>query len=407
MSDAQLKKEISDFSKREDLDNKRCFDCGSPHPQWASANNAVFLCIQCAGVHRGFGVHISFVRSVTMDTWKPEELGGNAPFRAFLKEYSPPEQGGYKEGMEAYDLYHSWAATQYREKATLLQGNDWAPSAPPASFSPPSSRPASTSGLRKSRTSTRATGQSGLRRDSASPSPYNSSGSQNASVDNSSGAETANERYFSSLGQANALRPADLPPSQGGKYTGFGNTPEPASQPRSSHPSFGLSSANAPSLSEFQENPTAALSKGWSLFSSVVVGASKAVHENIVQPSVEKVMDPGLHATVKGYVAGAGKKAGEIGYSANEWAKIQTGVDVAGQVNEVVTKVTGGPKARGYEGVAWDGGEESSSRYDPPEEEDFFEQHTRQGEAPPKATAPTSATPTKPKSDGWDEWKDF
>jgi len=36
------------------------------------------------------------------------------------------------------------------------------------------------------------------------------------------------EEYFKRKLQENAERPADLPPSQGGRYGGFGNTVEPA-----------------------------------------------------------------------------------------------------------------------------------------------------------------------------------
>ena len=43
------------------------------------------------------------------------QLGGNAPFREFMKSYDP-QTGGYKEGMTPYDTYHSWAASQYKEK---------------------------------------------------------------------------------------------------------------------------------------------------------------------------------------------------------------------------------------------------------------------------------------------------
>jgi ADP-ribosylation factor GTPase-activating protein 1 len=44
------------------------------------------------------------------------QLGGNNNFRAFLNSYEPAADGGYREGMGAYELYHSWAATQWREK---------------------------------------------------------------------------------------------------------------------------------------------------------------------------------------------------------------------------------------------------------------------------------------------------
>merc|ERR1719228_2483668 len=63
--------------------NQVCCDCGAPEPQWASINFGVTLCIECGGIHRGMGVHISKVRSITLDAWEPEilkvmaELGNN------------------------------------------------------------------------------------------------------------------------------------------------------------------------------------------------------------------------------------------------------------------------------------------------------------------------------------------
>jgi len=49
--------------------NRYCFDCGAKEPNWASINNAIFLCLSCAGIHRGYGVSISYIRSITMDLW--------------------------------------------------------------------------------------------------------------------------------------------------------------------------------------------------------------------------------------------------------------------------------------------------------------------------------------------------
>ncbi|GFR52782.1 hypothetical protein Agub_g15398, partial [Astrephomene gubernaculifera] len=62
--------------------NRTCADCASPaaaaRPSWASINLGVFLCMRCAGVHRGLGVHVSRVRSTTLDTWLPEQVDNMA-----------------------------------------------------------------------------------------------------------------------------------------------------------------------------------------------------------------------------------------------------------------------------------------------------------------------------------------
>ncbi|EKM59301.1 uncharacterized protein PHACADRAFT_249704 [Phanerochaete carnosa HHB-10118-sp] len=421
MDQAVAKRILQELIKNEELGNKKCIDCGNPNPQWASLSFAVFLCLQCAGVHRGFGVHISFVRSVSMDTWHEEQikrmkLGGNAPFKKSMQEY--PADGGWKDGMSSYDTYHTWAATQYREKLDAdLAGKPWSPSSPPAgtaapsgSLSPPN-RPGSAQGLRKSRASTRNT-------PSRSESPF--SGSPASTPNPPSTAfqdqKAANEAFFANLGQANATRPADLPPSQGGRYQGFGNTPSPAT-----NPSFGLSSAAAPSLSDFQGNPVAALGKSWSLFSSAVVGATRTIQENVIRPGMEKVRDPEFQASVKGYVSEAGKRAGEVTQSANTWTKQTLGVDVAESVGGAVGAVRGrmgaGPQHQGYGVVQQGPVGESSSLYQDHEEDDFFDQYNSPlSSSHPNFQSPTAATSLTSRSnshtakksvDDWDEWKDF
>jgi hypothetical protein len=73
-----------------------------------SANNGVFICLQCYGVHRSVGTHVSKVLSVTLDQWTDDEInsiievGGNsyanAIYEALLPEdYEKPHPNSSQE----------------------------------------------------------------------------------------------------------------------------------------------------------------------------------------------------------------------------------------------------------------------------------------------------------------------
>ncbi|TMW66706.1 hypothetical protein Poli38472_014018 [Pythium oligandrum] len=88
----KLKKVLDELTKREE--NKFCADCGCRGPRWASINLGVFICIACSGIHRSLGVHLTFVRSVNLDSWTSEQVAqmqkwGNGRAKAYYEATVP------------------------------------------------------------------------------------------------------------------------------------------------------------------------------------------------------------------------------------------------------------------------------------------------------------------------------
>nr|XP_058899134.1 arf-GAP with SH3 domain, ANK repeat and PH domain-containing protein 1 isoform X5 [Kogia breviceps] len=54
--------------------NDVCCDCGSPEPTWLSTNLGILTCIECSGIHREMGVHISRIQSLELDKLGTSEL---------------------------------------------------------------------------------------------------------------------------------------------------------------------------------------------------------------------------------------------------------------------------------------------------------------------------------------------
>ena len=214
-------------------------------------------------------MHISFVRSISMDSFKVGEVrrmeeGGNTLWKEFWERHAYGGVGkkGSWESVGMEGRYMGDVGEEYKERLSAkVEGREYMPLPKKEKKVLPT----------RERSATPLRGASPAR--SASP-----------AVGELGGRKEKNEAYFAKLGNENATRPADLPPNQAGKFTGFGST-----MPESSSSSGKAGAPSIPGVDEFQKDPMAALTKGLGWFTATVGKGAKTLNEGYIQPTAQKV----------------------------------------------------------------------------------------------------------------------
>jgi ADP-ribosylation factor GTPase-activating protein 1 len=208
-----------------------------------------------------------------MDAFKAAEiermrLGGNENWRRFFEEHADTKGRGLSwDDATIAERYGGVVGEEWKERlGAKAEGREYVPGErAAASSAPPSSGGAGSSAAPRVGTPLGGSVTGGSRTESPQP-----GGKIKVDVD-----------YFAKLGERNSQRSADLPPSQGGKYAGFGSS---ASRPQPQRDDQAM-----PGFDDLQRDPVAALSKGFGWFTSTVTKTAKNVNEGFIQPTAKQV----------------------------------------------------------------------------------------------------------------------
>uniref|UniRef100_A0A7N8Y3D1 ArfGAP with GTPase domain, ankyrin repeat and PH domain 1 n=1 Tax=Mastacembelus armatus TaxID=205130 RepID=A0A7N8Y3D1_9TELE len=102
--------------------NGRCADCEAQNPDWASLNLGALICIECSGIHRNLGTHLSRVRSLDLDEWPLELIKVMSSIGNELANsvWEANTQGRLKPGPDASrEERERWIRAKYEQRLFL------------------------------------------------------------------------------------------------------------------------------------------------------------------------------------------------------------------------------------------------------------------------------------------------